>query len=315
MKNSIPATYFHFKNQTDFYRGKVRDVYYFGVKLAMVTSDRISAFDHILKQAIPQKGKVLSGIATHFLHSAQTIVPTWLEATPHPNVSIGKLCEPIMLEMVVRGYLAGHSWREYKAGQRHICGVNMPDGMKEGQAFPTPIITPATKAEEGHDLDISKEDILAQGIVSKDVLDQLYDYSLRLFALGTDYAAERGLILVDTKYEFGFYQDEITLMDELHTPDSSRYYIKEGYQDRLANGEAQKQLSKEFVREWLMANNFQGKDGQVLPDMPDSFVETVTGRYSELYQILMNKELSDYKTDDVLWEIETAIREYFECTE
>jgi len=315
MKNSIPATYFHFKNQTDFYRGKVRDVYYFGDKLAMVTSDRISAFDHILKQAIPQKGKVLSGIATHFLHSAQTIVPTWLEATPHPNVSIGKLCEPIMLEMVVRGYLAGHSWREYKAGNRLICGVTMPDGMKEGQAFPTPIITPATKAEEGHDLDISKEDILAQGIVSKDVLDQLYDYSLRLFALGTDYAAERGLILVDTKYEFGFYQDEITLMDELHTPDSSRYYIKEGYQDRLANGEAQKQLSKEFVREWLMANNFQGKDGQVLPDMPDSFVETVTGRYSELYQILMNKELSDYKTDDVLWEIETAIREYFECTE
>jgi len=315
MKNSIPATYFHFKNQTDFYRGKVRDVYYFGDKLAMVTSDRISAFDHILKQAIPQKGKVLSGIATHFLHSAQTIVPTWLEATPHPNVSIGKLCQPIMLEMVVRGYLAGHSWREYKAGKRLICGVKMPDGMKEGQAFPTPIITPATKAEEGHDLDISKEDILAQGIVSKEVLEQLYDYSLRLFALGTDYAAERGLILVDTKYEFGFYQDEITLMDELHTPDSSRYYIKEGYQDRLANGEAQKQLSKEFVREWLMANNFQGKDGQVLPDMPDSFVETVTGRYSELYQILMNKELSDYKTDDVLWEIETAIREYFECTE
>jgi len=315
MKNSIPATYFHFKNQTDFYRGKVRDVYYFGDKLAMVTSDRISAFDHILKQAIPQKGKVLSGIATHFLHSAQTIVPTWLEATPHPNVSIGKLCQPIMLEMVVRGYLAGHSWREYKTGQRHICGVKMPDGMKEGQAFPTPIITPATKAEEGHDLDISKEEILAQGIVSKEVLEQLYDYSLRLFALGTDYAAERGLILVDTKYEFGFYQDEITLMDELHTPDSSRYYIKEGYQDRLANGEAQKQLSKEFVREWLMANNFQGKDGQVLPDMPDSFVETVTGRYSELYQILMNKELSDYKTDDVLWEIETAIREYFECTE
>jgi len=192
MKNSIPATYFHFKNQTDFYRGKVRDVYYFGDKLAMVTSDRISAFDHILKQAIPQKGKVLNGIATHFLHAAQSIVPTWLEASPHPNVSIGKLCKPIMLEMVVRGYLAGHSWREYQAGKRLICGVPMPDGMKEGQAFPTPIITPATKAVEGHDIDISKKDILAQNIVSADVLDKLYDYSLRLFSLGTDYAAKRG---------------------------------------------------------------------------------------------------------------------------
>lgn len=312
MKNSIPATYFHFKNQTDFYRGKVRDVYYFGEKLAMVTSDRISAFDHILKQAIPQKGNVLNGIATHFLNAAQEIVPTWLEASPHPNVSIGKLCQPIMLEMVVRGYLAGHSWREYKAGKRLICGVSMPEGMKEGQAFPTPIITPATKAEEGHDLDISKEDILEQKIVSQDVLNKLYDYSLKLFALGTDYAAQRGLILVDTKYEFGMHNGEITLMDELHTPDSSRYYIKEGYQDRLANDEAQKQLSKEFVREWLMEHNFQGKEGQTLPDMPDAFVKTVTGRYSELYQILMDKEVTEYKTDDVLWEIETAIQDYFE---
>ena len=311
MKNSIPATYFHFKNQTDFYRGKVRDVYYFGDKLAMVTSDRISAFDHILKQAIPQKGKVLNGIATHFLHAAQSIVPTWLEASPHPNVSIGKLCKPIMLEMVVRGYLAGHSWREYQAGKRLICGVPMPDGMKEGQAFPTPIITPATKAVEGHDIDISKKDILAQNIVSADVLDKLYDYSLRLFSLGTDYAAKRGLILVDTKYEFGMHDGEITLMDELHTPDSSRYYIKEGYQDRLANDEAQKQLSKEFVREWLMDHNFQGKEGQVLPDLPEDFVKTVTGRYSELYQILMDKEVTQYETDDVLWEIETAIVEYF----
>ncbi len=311
MKNSIPATYFHFPHQTDFYRGKVRDVYYFGDKLAMVTSDRISAFDHILKQAIPQKGKVLNGIATHFLRAASDIVPTWLEASPHPNVSIGKLCQPIMLEMVVRGYLAGHSWREYTAGKRQICGVTMPDGMKEGQAFPSPIITPATKAEEGHDLDISKEEILSQGIVTPEVLDKLYEYSLQLFSLGTDYAAQRGLILVDTKYEFGMYQGEITLMDELHTPDSSRYYIKQGYEDNLKNDQPQKQLSKEFVREWLMENNFRGLDGQVLPDLPDSFVKTVTGRYSELYQILMDKELTPYPTDDVLWEIETCISEYF----
>ena len=311
MKQTIPATYFHFPNQTDFYRGKVRDVYYFGDKIAMVTTDRISAFDHILKQAIPSKGKILNGVAIHFLKSAESIVPTWLEASPHPNLSIGKMCKPIMLEMVIRGYLAGHSWREYKAGKRMICGVQMPDGMKEGQAFPSPIITPATKAEEGHDVDISREDILAQGIVTEQVLDQLYDYTYKLFALGSKYANDKGLILVDTKYEFGLYNGEITLMDEIHTPDSSRYYIQDGYQDRLDNDTQQKQLSKEFVREWLMDNNFQGKEGQVLPDMPASFVDTVTKRYTELYNTLIDTPLADYKTDDVLWEMETALVKYF----
>jgi phosphoribosylaminoimidazole-succinocarboxamide synthase len=312
MKQTIPATYFHFPNQTDFYRGKVRDVYYFGDKIAMVTTDRISAFDHILNQAIPSKGKILNGVATHFLKSAESIVPTWLEASPHPNLSIGKMCKPIMLEMVIRGYLAGHSWREYKAGKRIICGVQMPDGMKEGQAFPTPIITPATKAEEGHDIDISREDILAQHIVTEEVLDQLYDYTYKLFALGSKYAHDKGLILVDTKYEFGLYNGEITLMDEIHTPDSSRYYILDGYQERLDNNTQQKQLSKEFVREWLMDNNFQGKDGQILPDMPESFVDTVTKRYTELYTTLIDTPLAEYKTDDVLWEMETALSSYFD---
>ncbi len=311
MKQTIPATYFHFPTQTDFYRGKVRDVYYFGDKIAMVTTDRISAFDHILNQAIPSKGKILNGVATHFLKSAESIVPTWLEASPHPNLSIGKMCKPIMLEMVIRGYLAGHSWREYKAGKRIICGVPMPDDMKEGQAFPTPIITPATKAEEGHDVDISREDILAQNIVTEQVLDKLYDYTYKLFELGSKYANDKGLILVDTKYEFGLYNGEITLMDEIHTPDSSRYYISDGYQDRLDNNTQQKQLSKEFVREWLMDNNFQGKEGQTLPDMPESFVNTVTERYTELYHTLIDAHLADYESDDVLWEMETVLGEYF----
>lgn len=311
MKQAITATYFHFPNQTSFYRGKVRDVYGFGDKIAMVTSDRISAFDHILKQAIPAKGSILNGVASTFLKKANAIVPTWLEATPHPNVSIGKLCEPIMLEMVVRGYLAGHAWREYKAGKRMICGVQMPDGMKEGQAFPSPIITPATKAEEGHDVDISKEDILTQAIVSPETYAELEQYSLQLFELGTNHAKGQGLILVDTKYEFGWYKGKITLMDEIHTPDSSRYYVIEGYEERLASGEQQKQLSKEFVREWLMEQGFQGKDGQELPDMPDSFVKTVTERYTELYTILLGSKPDISSSEDVLWDIEQTITSYF----
>ncbi len=311
MKQAITATYFHFPNQTSFYRGKVRDVYSFEDKIAMVTTDRISAFDHILKQAIPAKGRILNGVASTFLKKASSIVPTWLESTPHPNVAIGKLCEPIMLEMVVRGYLAGHAWREYKSGKRLICGVPMPDGMTEGQAFPTPIITPATKAEEGHDVDISKEDILAQGIVTPEVYAQLEQYSLALFDLGTQHAKEQGLILVDTKYEFGFFKGKVTLMDEIHTPDSSRYYIIEGYAERLASGEQQKQLSKEFVREWLMEQGFQGKEGQVLPDMPETFVDTVTARYSELYTQLIGIEPPNDTSEDVLWDIEQTIAEYF----
>lgn len=310
MKQTIASTNFHFPNQTDFYRGKVRDVYYFGEKVAMVTTDRISAFDHILKQSIPSKGIILNSVATHFLESAKSIVPTWLEESPHPNLSIGKLCKPIMLEMVIRGYLAGHAWREYQSGKRIICGVKMPDGMKEGQAFPSPIITPATKAEVGHDEDISKEDILAQDIVSETVLDQLYEYTYRLFELGSKYANDRGLILVDTKYEFGLHHGEITLMDEIHTPDSSRYYILEGYQKRLDSNTQQKQLSKEFVRQWLMDNNFQGKEGQRLPDMPESFVNIVTERYTELYTTLIDNPLPTYTSDDPIWEIEKILMTY-----
>jgi phosphoribosylaminoimidazole-succinocarboxamide synthase len=312
MKTTIPTTHFHFPQQTAFYRGKVRDVYSFGDKLAMVTSDRISAFDHILRQPIPGKGRILNSIATTFLRKAEAIVPTWLEASPHPNLSIGKLCEPIKLEMVVRGYLAGHAAREYHAGRRMLCGVDLPDGMVEGQRFPSPIITPATKADEGHDIDISKADILLQNIVSTAVLDKLYDYTYKLFAMGTAYAAEKGLLLVDTKYEFGFFNGELTLMDEIHTPDSSRYYLADGYESRLAAGEPQKQLSKEFVREWLMEQGFQGKEGQVLPDMPAEFVDVVSNRYAELYQKLIGQPVQIEESEDVLWDIEQCINAYFQ---
>ncbi len=311
MKQAIPHTYFHFPNQTSFYRGKVRDVYGFDDKIVMVTSDRISAFDHILKQAIPDKGAILNTIAASFLDKAKSIVPTWLEACPHPNVSIGKRCEPIMLEMVIRGYLAGHAWREYKSGKRMLCGEEMPEGMREGQAFPTPIITPATKAEEGHDMDIAKADILKQKIVSPETYAELEAYTKALFELGTRHAAKQGLILVDTKYEFGLHNGQITLMDEIHTPDSSRYYIKEGYENRLSKGEQQRQLSKEFVREWLMENNFQGKTGQTLPDMPPAFVETVTQRYTELFSRLMGKAPDLAESSDILWDIEQSITNYF----
>jgi phosphoribosylaminoimidazole-succinocarboxamide synthase len=282
-----------------FYKGKVRDVYYLGDKIIVIASDRISAFDHILPKPIPYKGQILNQIATHFLNASSDIVPNWLQATPDPNVSVGKRAEPIKLEMVVRGYMAGHSWREYSAGKRMLCGVELPEGMKEADKFPTPIITPATKAEEGHDEDISAEEILSQGIVSQEVWNILCKYSLDLFALGTKMAAEQGLILVDTKYEFGMVDGEIILIDEIHTPDSSRYYILEGYEGRQERGEKQKQLSKEFVREWLMENGFQGKDGQVMPVMPDTFVNEVTDRYANLYSLLLGKEFVKDAHEDV----------------
>ncbi|MCL4116866.1 UNVERIFIED_CONTAM: hypothetical protein GTU68_041359 [Idotea baltica] len=250
----------------------------------MVATDRISAFDHILPKAIPHKGQVLNQTASYFLHATKDIVPNWLMANPDPNVAIGLNCTPVKLEMVVRGYLAGHAWREYEEGKRMICGVPMPDGLRESDPFPTPIITPATKAETGHDEDISEADILASNIVPHDVWEQLCHYSLSLFARGTEMAAKQGLILVDTKYEFGLLDGEIYLIDEIHTPDSSRYYYQEGYEDRQAKGTHQKQLSKEFVREWLMENGFQGKEGEVMPTMPDSFVEVVSERYIELYE-------------------------------
>jgi len=295
----LKTTDFSFPGQTDVYNGKVRDVYYVGDKLVIVASDRISAFDHILPEAIPYKGQILTEIATHFLNASRHIVPNWLEANPDPNVSVGKRAEPIKLEMVVRGYLAGHAWREYKAGKRLICGVTMPEGMKEGDRFPDPIITPATKAESGHDEDISETEILSSEIVSKTQWNKLCIYALQLFYLGTKMAAERGLILVDTKYEFGIYDDDIILIDEIHTPDSSRYYIVDGYASRQAKGEKQKQLSKEFVREWLMENGFQGKEGDKMPEMPTAFVTSVTDRYEELYTKLTGKKLVRSSYDNI----------------
>lgn len=270
--------------QTAFYRGKVRDVYTVGEKLVMVASDRISAFDYVLPRPIPYKGQVLNQVATHFLQATADIVPNWLEAVPDPNVAVGAACEPFKVEMVIRGYLAGHAWREYKSGKRELCGVPMPDGLKESDRFPAPIITPATKAEEGHDEDISREEIIAQGIVSEADYIQLEQYTRALFQRGTEMAAKQGLLLVDTKYEFGKRDGKIYLIDEIHTPDSSRYYYAEGYDERQQQGERQKQLSKEFVREWLMAHGFQGKEGQIMPIMPDAFIEEVSARYIELYE-------------------------------
>ena len=277
-----------FNNQTNYYQGKVRDVYSIGAdQLVMVASNRISAFDHILPREIPFKGHILNQIATEFLQQTEHIVPNWLDHSPLPNVSIGKRCEPIALEMVIRGYLTGHAWRTYKSGLRTLCGVTLPEGMKEHDKFPEPIITPATKAEEGHDEDISREEILNQGIVSEEVLNELEKYTRALYAHGGEQAAKMGLILVDTKYEFGMFDGKIMLMDEIHTPDSSRYFYADGYQERQDKGEAQKQLSKEFVREWLIENGFQGLEGQSMPAMSDEVVEMITNRYIELYEQLM----------------------------
>ena len=282
-------TRFQFPGQTNFYRGKVRDVYTIGDQLVMVASDRISAFDHILPRPIPFKGQVLNQIAAHFLEATRDIAPNWLIATPDPSVAIGHACDPFRVEMVIRGYLAGHAWREYKSGKRLLCGVSMPEGMKENDPFPETIITPATKAEEGHDEDISRENILARGIVSEQDYRLLEQYTRALFQRGTTMAAEQGLILVDTKYEFGKKEGQIYLIDEIHTPDSSRYFYKEGYEERQARGEHQKQLSKEFVREWLMDHGFQGLEDQLMPMMPDAFVEQVSERYIELYERITGK--------------------------
>ena len=297
---ALKETNYKFPGQKDFYRGKVRDVYYFDDKILVVASDRISAFDHVLPRAIPFKGQILNQIAQYFLEASRDIVPNWLEANPDPNVAYGKKAEAIKLEMVVRGYLVGHAWREYKQGKRILCGAAMPDGMKEGDRFPQPIITPATKADEGHDEDISPDEIMDKAIVSKDVWDQLVEYTLNLFKLGSEMAIEKGLILVDTKYEFGMYNGEIILIDEIHTPDSSRYFILDGYEERQQKGEKQKQLSKEFVREWLMANGFQGKEGQQMPEMTDEFVDSITERYVELFEKVTGKEFqgADYNNID-----------------
>jgi phosphoribosylaminoimidazole-succinocarboxamide synthase len=299
--DALVKTEFNFPGQTNVYKGKVRDVHTIDNGLVvMIASDRISAFDHILPKGIPHKGQVLNQVATYFLDATKDIVPNWLIATPDPSVAVGYACEPLRVEMVIRGYLAGHSAREYKAGRRILCGVALPEGMKENDRFPEPIITPATKADEGHDEDISREDIIAKNVIPEAIYVQLEKYTRALFQRGTEMAAKQGLILVDTKYEFGLLDGKVILIDEIHTPDSSRYFYADGYEERQAKGENQKQLSKEFVREWLIENNFQGLDGQTMPEMPDSFVKTVTERYVELYEKILGKPFEPADTTDIV---------------
>lgn len=290
---------FQFPQQTNYYKGKVRDVYSIGTDtLVMIASNRISAFDVILPSPIPYKGQVLNQIAAYMLEATRHICPNWLLATPAPNASIGKRCQPFKIEMVVRGNLTGHAWRTYSAGERILCGVTMPEGMKENDFFPTPIITPSTKASEGHDEDISKQDIIAQGLASEADWVVLEKYTLELFTFGKALAAKQGLILVDTKYEFGKIGDTIYLMDEIHTPDSSRYFYAEGFEERQAAGERQKQLSKEFVREWLIANNFMGKEGQTVPHMSDEWIDTISKRYIELYETIIGEAFTPQALSD-----------------
>ena len=311
MANAITESKFSFKGQKSVYNGKVRDVYTLdNGLLVMVASDRISAFDHVLPKGIPFKGQVLNQVATMFLEATQDIVPNWLLATPDPSVAIGYACEPIRVEMVIRGYMSGHAAREYKAGKRELCGVPMPEGMKENDRFPVPIITPATKADEGHDEDISREEIIAQGIVPEADYIKLEEYTRALFQRGTEIAASQGLILVDTKYEFGMRNGEIILIDEIHTPDSSRYFYADGYEERQAKNEPQKQLSKEFVRQWLIENGFQGLEGQTMPVMPDDFVEVVTERYIELYEKITGKEFQKSDTSNIQDRIQSNVDQY-----
>lgn len=300
MSIGIKETNFKFKEQAGFYKGKVRDVYYFAKKIAVVATDRISAFDVVLPEPIPYKGQVLNQIAAKFLEETRDIVPNWLLEVPHPNVSIGHKCQPFAVEMVIRGYLAGHAWREYRDGKRTLCGVSLPEGLKENDRLPSPIITPSTKAAEGHDEDISREDIIAKGIVDEKHYVQLEVYTQKLFERGSKLAAQKGLILVDTKYEFGLLGDKIYLIDEIHTPDSSRYFYAEGYEERQAKGETQKQLSKEFVRQWLINNGFQGKEGQTVPEMTPDIVQSISERYIELYEKVTGDKF--VKSDNITME-------------
>ena len=314
MKNAIIRTDFEFKNQKSVYKGKVRDVYNINDELlVMVASDRISAFDVILPEGIPYKGQVLNQIAAKFLDDTEDIVPNWKIAVPDPMVTIGRVCDPFKVEMVIRGYLSGHAWREYKEGKRSICGVAMPEGLKENDKFPVPMITPTTKAAVGHDEDISRKDILKLGIVSEEDYTLLEDLTEKLFQRGTEIAAGMGLILVDTKYEFGKADGEIYLIDEIHTPDSSRYFYKNGYEDRQAKGETQKQLSKEFVREWLMANGFQGLDGQVVPEMTEDYVISVSERYIELYEQITGQPFVRADTSNVVSRVQKNIENFLKA--
>jgi phosphoribosylaminoimidazole-succinocarboxamide synthase len=309
--NAITESEFNFPGQLSVYHGKVRDVYTLKNDLVvMVASDRISAFDHVLPKGIPFKGQVLNQVATMFLDATKDIVPNWLLATPDPSVAVGLACEPIRVEMVIRGYLAGHAAREYAAGKRMICGVEMPEGLKENDRFPEPIITPASKAEEGHDEDISREEIIQKELVPEAIYLQMENYTRALFQRGTEIAAKRGLILVDTKYEFGLLNDKVILIDEIHTPDSSRYFYSDGYNERQIKGEPQKQLSKEFVRQWLMENGFQGLEGQTMPDMPDEFVQTITDRYIELYERISGNIFVKSETSDIANRIQSNVENY-----
>ena len=309
--NAITESEFNFPGQLSVYHGKVRDVYTLKNDLVvMVASDRISAFDHVLPKGIPFKGQVLNQVATMFLDATKDIVPNWLLATPDPSVAVGLACEPIRVEMVIRGYLAGHAAREYAAGKRMICGVEMPMGLKENDRFPVPIITPASKAEEGHDEDISREEIIQKDLVPEAIYLQMENYTRALFQRGTEIAAQRGLILVDTKYEFGLLNDKVILIDEIHTPDSSRYFYSDGYHERQIKGEPQKQLSKEFVRQWLMENGFQGLEGQTMPEMPEEFVQTITDRYIELYERISGNTFVKAETSDIANRIQSNVENY-----
>lgn len=310
--NALTSTHFSFPDQTNVYHGKVRDVYFLGDDLlCMVATDRISAFDVILPKGIPFKGQILNQIAAKFLNATRDIVPNWLLDTPDPMVSVGYKCQGYPVEMIVRGYLCGSAWRAYKSGAREICGVKLPDGMRENEKFSTPIITPTTKAEIGtHDEDISREQILARGLVPENEYKQIEHYALALFARGQEIAKQHGLILVDTKYEFGNYNGQVMLMDEVHTPDSSRYFYADGYEERFANGEPQRQLSKEFVREWLMDNGFQGKEGQQVPEMTIAIVNDITNRYIELYEGITGEPFVKAETDDLAARIEKNVNAY-----
>lgn len=307
---AVSTTNFSLPGSTGVYHGKVRDVYSIGdAYLVMVASDRISAFDVILPRPIPYKGQVLNQIAAYFLEATRDIAPNWLISTPDPRVAIGHRCEPVKVEMVIRGYLSGHAWREYKSGKRVICGVTMPDGMRENDKFPEPIITPTTKAAEGHDEDISRAEILKQGLVLESDYVIMEHYTRALFARGTEMAAKQGLILVDTKYEFGLYDGKVMLMDEIHTPDSSRYFYADGYAERQQKGEHQKQLSKEFVREWLIENGFMGKEGQQVPNMSDEWIQTISNRYIELFEKVTGKDFQpvNHSEEDILNNIKTGL--------
>lgn len=311
MSNALTKTEFSFPGQVSLYKGKVRDVYNINNDfLVMVVSDRISAFDVVLPKGIPYKGQVLNQIAEKFLDATSDIVPNWKIASPDPNVTVGHMCEPYKVEMVIRGYLTGHAAREYKLGKRMLCGMPMPDGMIENQKFPEPILTPTTKASEGHDEDISREEIIAQGLVDKAEYEMIEDYTRKLFQRGTEMAAEMGLILVDTKYEFGKKDGKIYLIDEIHTPDSSRYFYANGYEERQAASEPQKQLSKEFVRQWLIENGFQGKEGQTVPLMSEEFVASVSDRYIELFENITGDKFQKSDTAKIQSRIENAVNEF-----